>query len=239
MTQSIFAKRLDEAMALRNIKAVQICKASEKLFEEGKIPKPIYKGTISAYLKGKYKAQQDNVYTLSLILNVSEAWLMGYDVPIKRMSDEERLKQNSEANISNVTPLPDRPMPLPVLGKISAGLPLLASEDIIGYDYAPSSNLKSGHEYFYLIVNGDSMNLKFKDGDRLLIQKQECLENGEIGVIMVNGDDATVKRFRTENEMVILEPMSSNPEHHVQMYNTKNTPIKIIGKVILSISNVN
>ncbi len=238
MTQSNFAKRLDEAMKIRDIKAVEICKASEKLFKEGKIQKPIQKGTISAYLKNRYRAQQDNVYTLSLILNVSEAWLMGYEAPMKRMSDEERTKLNN-LNLSNVAPLPDKPMALPVLGKISAGLPLLATQDIIGYDYAPSSDLKNGHEYFYLIVNGDSMNLKFKDGDRLLVQKQECLENGEIGVIMVNGDDATVKRFRTENDMVILEPMSSNPEHHVQMYNLKSTPIKIIGKVILSISNVN
>ena len=238
MKQSNFAKRLSEAMELRNMKAVHICNISEELYKEGKIFKPIYKGTLSAYLNGLYEAKSDNIYALALILNISEAWLMGLDVPIKRMSDEERAKQNS-LNTSNVAPLPDKPTPLPVLGKISAGLPLLASQDIIGYDYAPSSCLKIGHEYFYLVVNGDSMNLKFKDGDRLLIKKQECLENGEIGVIMVNGDDATVKRFRTENDIVILEPMSSNPEHHVQMYNLKNTPIKIIGKVILSISNVN
>lgn len=213
-----FSVRLQKALDVRGMKPVDLhvrTKLSESL--------------ISKYLADKAFPRQDKSFLMAQALNVSEAWLLGYDVPMER----------ANASITNVIPLPDKPMPLPVLGKISAGLPLLASQDIIGYDYAPSSNLKTGHEYFYLIVNGDSMNLKFKDGDRLLVQKQECLENGEIGVIMVNGDDATVKRFRTENDMVILEPMSSNPEHHVQMYNLKSTPIKIIGKVILSISNVN
>ena len=83
------------------------------------------------------------------------------------------------------------------------------------------------------------MNLKFPDGCLLLVQKQPELENGQIGVVMVNGDDATVKRFKKENNLVILEPMSSNPEHQVQIYNTQNINIEIIGKVICSITDVN
>lgn len=83
------------------------------------------------------------------------------------------------------------------------------------------------------------MNLKFPNGCLLLVQKQPELENGQIGVIMVNGDDATVKRFKQENDLVILEPMSSNPEHQVQIYNPQKIKIEIIGKVICSITDVN
>ncbi len=140
---------------------------------------------------------------------------------------------------SNVFPTADTPQKYPVLGKISAGLPLLAIENIEGYMYAPSSKIQQGYDYFFLRVQGDSMNLKFPDGCLLLVQKQPELENGQIGVIRVNGDDATVKRFKEENNLIILEPMSSNPEHQVQIYNPQKIKIEIIGKVICAITDIN
>ena len=135
-------------------------------------------------------------------------------------------------NESNVFPTSDIPKKVPVIGKISAGLPILAVENIEGYEFAPSSHIKEGYEYFYLRVQGDSMNLRFNEGDIVLVQKQDTLENDEIGVILVNGDDATVKKYKSENGLVILEPLSTNPENTVQIYNPKNISIKIIGKVV-------
>ena len=82
------------------------------------------------------------------------------------------------------------------------------------------------------------MNLKFSDGDLVLVQKQDYLENDEIGVIAINGDDATVKKFKRENGLIVLQPMSTNPEHTVQIYNPKDIAIKIIGKVISYQGNV-
>lgn len=185
--------------------------------------------TLYRYMNAQMTPKITTVKYLAEIFNVNFIWLMGYDVPMERKN----------IVTSNVTPLPDTPMSIPVLGKISAGLPLLAVENIEGYDFAPCSDIKKDYEYFYLIVNGDSMNLVFQDGYRLLVQKQDTLENGEIGVIMVNGYDATVKRFRRENDMIILEPMSSNPEHHVQIYNPKEIEVRIIGKVINFTGRVN
>ena len=72
------------------------------------------------------------------------------------------------------------------------------------------------------------MNLKFNEGDIVLVQKQDDLENNEIGVILVNGFDATVKKYRKENGLVILEPMSTNPENTVQIYKPKDISIKVI-----------
>ena len=85
------------------------------------------------------------------------------------------------------------------------------------------------------------MNRKFPDGCLLLIQRQPTLENGQIGVFRVNGDDATVKRFKDdkENGLISLEPMSDNPVHQVQTYNPQKIKIEIIGKVICSITDVN
>ena len=222
MLISNFATRLKEALSINDIKASEVVSISEKLYKNGKINKPLAKPLLSHYLKGTYEAKQDNLHTLSIILNVDEAWLMGYDVPMKKNTNAE----------SNVFPTTDVPQKVPVVGKISAGLPILATENIEGYEFAPSSQIKEGYTYFYLRVQGDSMNLKFSEGDIVLIQRQDTLENDEIGAILVDGNDATVKKYKFENGLVILEPMSTNPENTVQIYNPKKINIQIIGKVI-------
>lgn len=132
---------------------------------------------------------------------------------------------------SNVFPMPDNAVPIPVVGKISAGLPILANENIERYEFAPSSLINKNFKYFYLTVTGDSMNRKFNDGDIVLVQQQSDLENDEIGVFLID-DEATVKKYKTQNDLIILEPMSNNPIHTVQIYNPKEKSIKIIGKVI-------
>lgn len=148
-------------------------------------------------------------------------------------------KQKVVNNINNVCSTTDTPKQYPVLGRISAGLPILAVENIEGYSFAPSSKIQEGYDYFFLRVDGDSMNLKFPDGCLLLVQRQPFLEKNQIGVFRINGDDATVKRFKEENGLIILEPMSSNPNHEVQTYNPSEISIEIIGKVISYIGDVN
>ena len=179
------------------------------------------KSTIYRYMNGEMSPKITTIKYLAEYFNVNEIWLMGYDVPMERQKVE-----------SNVFPTTDIPEKVPVVGKISAGLPILATENIEGYEFAPSSQIKKGYTYFYLRVRGDSMNLKFNEGDIVLIQRQDTLENDEIGAILVDGNDATVKKYKFENGLVILEPMSTNPENTVQIYNPKKINIQIIGKVI-------
>lgn len=204
-------KRLKQARELRHI----------TLEDAGK-KVDVHKSTVLRWENGETeKIKLPVIEILANYYNVNPVWLMGYDVPMEDHEIE-----------SNVFPISDIPKKVPVVGKISAGLPILATENIEGYEFAPSSQIKEGYTYFYLRVQGDSMNLKFNEGDIVLVQKQDDLENNEIGVILVNGFDATVKKYRKENNLVILEPMSTNPENTVQIYNPKDTPIKIIGKVI-------
>ena len=180
------------------------------------------KSTIYRYMNGEMSPKITTIKYLAEYFNVNEIWLMGYDVPMKKNTNAE----------SNVFPTTDIPEKVPIVGKISAGLPILATENIEGYEFAPSSQIKKGYTYFYLRVQGDSMNLKFSEGDIVLIQRQDTLENDEIGAILVDGNDATVKKYKFENGLVILEPMSTNPENTVQIYNPKKINIQIIGKVI-------
>lgn len=119
---------------------------------------------------------------------------------------------------------------IPILGRISAGLPLYAEQHIEGYTL---TDLNGGAEYFALRVAGDSMNAaRIQDGDILIVRRQDEVENGEVAVVMVGDDDATVKRFYATGSTVTLMPQSTNPDHQPQIYDTTKTSIRVIGKVV-------
>ncbi|MDR0979466.1 MAG: hypothetical protein LBL91_06100 [Lachnospiraceae bacterium] len=205
--KEIFAKNLQYYMLLHKKDRNDICKDLGFAYT-----------TFTSWYNAEFYPRIDKIEMLANYFNIEKSDLI---------EDKEKHGTNVQ---NNVIPLPDTPIRIPVLGKISAGLPILAVENIEGYEFAPSSQIKKGFDYFYLKVQGDSMNLKFNEGDIVLVQKQETLENSEIGVILVNGDDATVKKYRYENNMVILEPMSTNSLNTVQLY--KPQKIKIVGKVV-------
>lgn len=121
----------------------------------------------------------------------------------------------------------------PVYGRIAAGEPNWAEECMEGkMPIDPElMNIINPEECYFLKVNGESMNKVIKNGAFALIRKTDWVENGEIAVVLVNGFDATLKKFTKQGELVILEPMSDNPNFTTQVYN-KDTEIKIIGKYI-------
>ena len=119
----------------------------------------------------------------------------------------------------------------PVLSKVSAGMPMYSEENIVDYIYLPAHEVKSGKEVFGLVVEGDSMNQEFKEGDIVIVEKDSIVENGEIGVVMVNGYNATLKQVKYVQDSIVLMPKSDNPAHDPQIYN-KDDEVKIIGKVV-------
>lgn len=119
---------------------------------------------------------------------------------------------------------------IPILGRISAGLPLYAEQHIEGYTV---TDLNGQAEYFALIVHGDSMNaLGINNGYRIIVRRQDQVDNGEVAVVMVGDEDATVKRFYATGNTVTLMPQSTNPEHQPQIYDATETKIRVIGKVV-------
>ena len=118
----------------------------------------------------------------------------------------------------------------PILGTIRAGQPMYADENIEGYRPIPYND---SEKYFYLRVRGDSMNAAgLDDGDLILVRVQPMVEPNQMAVVCVNGFEATVKYFRQEGNMVILSPKSHNPEHTVQIYDLKETPVIVNGRVV-------
>lgn len=121
----------------------------------------------------------------------------------------------------------------PVYGRISAGQPNWAEECIEGrLPIDPGlMNITNPEECYFLRVNGESMNKVVKNGAYALIRKTDIVENGDIAVVLVNGYDATLKKFSKQGDLIILEPLSTDSNFTTQVYG-KDTEIKIIGKYI-------
>ena len=122
---------------------------------------------------------------------------------------------------------------IPVVSQISAGLPIYSEENLIDYTYIATKNLSADKELFGLKVSGDSMDKEFKDGEVVIVEKDSVVENGQIGVVQINGYNATVKRVRYNDDQLILLPESNNNEHLPQVYNDTDD-VKIIGSVVAS-----
>ena len=194
------AKNIKRLMALNQVNATDVCTALGF-----KAP------TFSDWVNAKTYPRIDKIEAMSNYFGVSKADLV-----------EEQLPSNA------ISYAPTQR--IPILGRISAGLPLYAEEQIEGYTY---TDLNHGGEYFALRVHGDSMNaIRIYDGDLLIIRKQDVVEDGEIAVVMVNDDEATVKCWHRRENIVMLEPKSTNPTHQMQIYDAKETPIRVIGKVV-------
>ena len=134
----------------------------------------------------------------------------------------------------NMNPI-DNMVLLPVLGVIRAGEPLYAQENVVGYEPVNPDFLRSG-EYFFLKVVGDSMkNCGISNGSFVLVRKQETVENGEVGIVMVDEENATVKRVYVNGDYVILQ--SDNPAFPPKTFPIEG--VSVIGKVVRAIIDPN
>lgn len=126
---------------------------------------------------------------------------------------------------------------IPIVGVVRAGQSILATENIEGYQPTLKNSLCTDRDYFYLRVQGDSMNQEFNEGSLLLIEKTQYIENGQIGIILIDGQDATVKKVIKNDNMITLIPMSTNPNHIPHMYDVVKDEIRIVGRVKQVVKN--
>ncbi len=115
---------------------------------------------------------------------------------------------------------------VPLVGRVTAGTPVLASENIEDYFPIPTEFVGAG-EFFMLRVRGDSMiQAGILDGDHVIVRKQDAAENGDIVVALVNGDEATVKRLYREKDHVRLQPENPHMDPIVAV------DVRVLGKVV-------
>ena len=121
---------------------------------------------------------------------------------------------------------------VPVLGRVAAGIPIEAIEDVEDYEEISPDMAKTG-EFFALKIQGDSMEPKISNGDVVIVKQQPDCDNGDIAVVLVNGDEATVKRIKKSPEGIMLIP--NNTSYEPMFYSNddvKKLPVRIIGKVV-------
>ncbi|OCL28635.1 repressor LexA [Orenia metallireducens] len=197
----------DRLRELRNQKGLNIREAAENL--------DVNKNTLSRYENNKRKPDSEFIEKAANYYNVNTDYLLG------RVNFRDKLPEN--AQIIN----PDDMVKIPIVGCVSCGIPLLAEENIIGYELVDKNSINGG-TYFYLKAQGDSMvGARIYEGDLVLVRQQEDIENGEIAVVMVN-DEATLKRIYKTDNKIILQP--ENPRYKPIQLCEGN--VRIIGKVV-------
>lgn len=119
---------------------------------------------------------------------------------------------------------------VPIVGEVKAGYDLYANEDIFGYEYTAAKDVKAG-EYFYLKVKGDSMiDLRIGEGDIVFVRKQNYLDNNDLGVILLENNEVTIKKVQFSGKNIILK--AANPKYEDRKF--KQEDVKILGKVLHS-----
>lgn len=211
-------KRIKEAMSLRNKTQAELCEMTG-----------IPKSAMSQYVSGKFVPKQTRIYLLAKALNVNEAWLMGYDVPMERTSASS---ENLTEKYPQLQPIPEM-REIPLVGAVACGEPIYREED----EWISLPNDINAD--FCLRCVGDSMiNARINDGDIVFIKACPEVENGQIAAVSID-NEVTLKRvyYYPEKNKLVLNP--ENPAYEPFVYtNEELNDIRILGKAVVFLSKV-
>lgn len=189
-------------------------------------------------LRLKNKMSQEE---LGKKLNISKQAVYKYEkdiideIPLSKIKLLADIFQVSPAYLTgweHVEPTVQKAVKIPVLGKVAAGIPIEAIEDVLDYEEI-TEKLASTGTFFALRIKGDSMTPKIQDGDTVIVRQQNTAKSGDIVIAKVNGDDACCKKLVINSQGVILQSFNTAYE---PMFFTKEEvmtrPVTIIGKVV-------
>ena len=197
-----------------------------KLLERGLLTKATHKArTVQATEYGhEYftKLQSNNPISADDILSKHK---------MQRKAIEERSKEKVSLRPINGTPIFDEAniIALPKMGKIAAGTPIEAIRDETESLYIPSNMVRSSATHYALEVEGDSMiEVGINNGDIVIIRDQDTANNGDIVVALVDGEEATLKKYHRRGATIALE--AANSTYETQFYSEER--VKIQGKLV-------
>lgn len=170
--------------------------------------------TVNDWIGGKKIPRMDKIDKICSLFGVPRSYLLD--------RHEESADESSSVRI-------------PVLGRVVAGVPIEAVEDVLGYEEIPR-RLASTGEFFALHVRGDSMLPTLRDGDTVIVEKQSDVDSGDMAIVLINGEDATVKEIKKVDGGIML--IGHNAEVFKPRFFTdgeiERIPVTILGKVIES-----
>ena len=159
---------------------------------------------------------------LARLFNVSTDYLLGLtDTPT------ESLTQPLSQSLSK-----ERGVRIPVLGRVVAGIPIEAIEEVIDWEEIPQKMAATG-KFFALRVCGHSMEPTILEGDVVIVRQQEDVDSGDIAIVLVNGDEATVKRVKKQKDGITLIATNTSvyEPHFYSNQEIHDLPMRVVGKV--------
>lgn len=173
----------------------------------------IKRKTVDSWKRGNSKSYMKLLLNISSLFGVSTDYLLTGEEKVIPIGKRKGVK-------------------IPVLGYVRAGIPVEAVEEILDYEEIPQEWAAQG-DYFALRVRGDSMQPRMYEGDVVIVQKQSDVESGDLAIVLVNGEDATVKKVMKNPQGITLVPF--NPTYQPMVYSCKDIlqlPVTIMGKVV-------
>lgn len=171
----------------------------------------IASSTLSEWKNGKHEPSAEKIKKIADYFNVPMDYFYG--------EEQKELE---------TVPFPDDRAMIPILGRVPAGIPIDAIQDIKGYIDVPSSWVDN---HGALLVKGDSMYPEYHDGDIVIYRYTPTCENGDDCIVYVNGDDATIKKVVLKEDGIILQPL--NPRYDPMFF--ENGEGLTIGGVVVEI----
>lgn len=150
----------------------------------------------------------------------------------------EYLAAKSDTSESNIEVLPNIKIHMiPVFETVSAGFGAYASDYIIDYMPLYIANVSDVSDMMCIKVSGDSMYPKIEDGDTIVVRRQPCVDNGQIAVVLIDGEEGVVKKINTGENFIEL--LSINPMYPPRRFEDEDAErISIVGLVKQIIKNV-
>lgn len=199
--------------------------------------KEVFSSNLRFYMEKRNKSRNEVCEALNFKYTTFTDWCNGVKYP--RIDNIEKLANYFGISKSDLIEIKGsdtdesiKSVQIPVLGYVKAGIPMTAIENIIDYEEISQEQARTG-EFFGLQIKGDSMEPKISEGDVVIVRKQETVENGEIAVVLINGDDATVKKFYKTDAGIKL--VSTNPTYDPFFFTpdeVNTLPVSVIGKVV-------
>lgn len=170
-----------------------------------------------------------------ILKKLSSIYNVDYNDLLKKagFSDLVEDEKSEELKKIGAIPLKDlNTMRLPVLGTVKAGYDYLIQENIIGYVDVNLTFKKEDDNYYALKIKGESMEPILSEGDTVIVHKQDFFESGKFCIVLINGEEATVKKvYKLEDG---IELIALNPAYPSKKYTKKDMdkiPVKVIGVV--------
>ena len=162
----------------------------------------------------------ENLEKLCTIYGISPSYIVGWENP-------DSLSPSCDNSTKGVK--------IPLLGRVVAGVPLEAIENIEGYEEITPALAAKG-SYFALRVTGKSMEPFFLENDIVIVRKTKSIESGAIAIVLVNGNEATVKKVKIQENGVTLIGFNTSvyEPHFYNSEEVKTLPLEIIGQVVES-----